>query len=210
MPEGAANPSVCMAMRMTQPTVVLRSFLPAVLRRVSSAAVTTLLAAVPSLVLAAPSSAQAPAQILLPSRLPAHCIQSSADDFGLPASVLLAMIKVESNGYPVVSRNANGTWDIGVAQHNSASWVPYFERRYGITAQALTQDVCLSVRAQAYVLRSELRSRQCGGADLWCAVARYHSPRNHQAQQRYLTRVRAALHRILSEGRFETAGQAAR
>lgn len=160
--------------------------------------------------LGAAASDATPARIILPDRLPAECIQSSADDFGVPASVLLAIIKVESNGYPVVSRNTNGTVDIGVAQHNSASWVPYFERQYGISAKSLAHDVCQSVRAQAYVLRREMQSRQCADKDLWCAVARYHAPRNPRAQQRYLVKVRAALQRILSEGRFEPPGRAAR
>jgi hypothetical protein len=141
--------------------------------------------------------------VILPDRLPAGCIQSAADDFGLPATVLLAMIKVESNGHSAVSRNANGTWDVGVAQHNTASWVPYFERNYGITAEQLASDVCQSVRAQAYVLRREVNSRECAGVDLWCAVARYHSPRNLQARQTYLNKVRAALQQMLATGRFE-------
>lgn len=147
--------------------------------------------------------ADSPTTIVLPARLPAACIQLAADDFGVPASVLLAMLKVESNGHRLVSRNANGTWDIGVAQHNSASWVPYFERHYGITPQALAQDVCQSVRAQAYVLRREIVSSQCAGVDLWCAVARYHSPRNAKAQQRYLAKVQHSLQRMLRSGRFD-------
>lgn len=152
---------------------------------------------------AGPSQAQP--VVILPDRLPAGCIQSAADDFGLPATLLLAMIKVESNGHSAVSRNANGTWDVGVAQHNTSSWVPYFERKYGITAQQLASDACQSVRAQAYVLRREVNSRECAGVDLWCAVGRYHAPGNPQARQTYLYKVRAALHQMLATGRFETA-----
>jgi soluble lytic murein transglycosylase-like protein len=156
----------------------------------------------------APAAAQtSPGLVLLPARLPAACIQGAADDFGLPATILLAMVKVESNGHSAVTRNANGTWDVGVAQHNTASWVPYFERRYGITAQTLADDPCQSIRAQAYVLRHEINSRECAGSDLWCAVARYHSPRNVQARQRYLAKVQDALRRMLASGQFEAAAR---
>jgi soluble lytic murein transglycosylase-like protein len=155
----------------------------------------------------APALAQQPATavVVLPDRLPAGCIQTAADDFGLPATLMLAMIKVESNGRSAVSRNPNGTYDVGVAQHNTASWVPYFERNYGITPQQLVSDPCQSIRAQAYVLRREVNSRECGGVDLWCAVARYHSPRNVRAREIYLHKVSSALQQMLATGRFETA-----
>jgi hypothetical protein len=147
--------------------------------------------------------AQNPAVVMLPERLPAPCIQRAADDFAVPATVLLAMVKVESNGRSVVSPNTNGTWDIGVAQHNTSSWVPYFERRYGITAQALASDPCQSIRAQAYVIRREIHTRECAGVDLWCAVARYHAPNNLQARQKYLLKVQKALRHMLATGEFE-------
>lgn len=184
-----------------------RSGLGAVLKMYAAA-----LGVVAGVALVGPALAQAtqtgqslPGVVILPERLPAGCIQTAADAFALPATVLLAMIKVESNGYPAVSRNANGTWDLGVAQHNTSSWVPYFERNYGITAQQLAHDVCQSVRAQAYVLRREVNSRECAGVDLWCAVARYHAPRNIQARQTYLGKVQAALQQMLTTGQFETA-----
>jgi hypothetical protein len=177
---------------------VWRAILPTVWRAACVVAVTLPLAQ-------AQLAPQAPPQIMLPERLPAPCVQSAANDFGLPATILLAMVKVESNGHSRVAANANGTWDVGVAQHNTASWVPYFEQRYGITAQQLAHNPCQSIRAQAYVLRQETNSRECAGVDLWCGVGRYHAPRNLQARQRYVAKVQAALEKMLRTGHFETA-----
>jgi hypothetical protein len=144
--------------------------------------------------------------VVVPERIPVECVQVAAFDYSVPAMLLLAMLKVESGGRSVVSSNANGTQDIGMAQHNSASWVPYLERRYGITANDLLRSPCQSIRAQAYVLRREINTRECGGFDLWCGVARYHSPGNVHARKRYVARVHGALAEILESGRFEPRG----
>jgi len=151
-------------------------------------------------------NAPAARTIVVPDRIPVGCVQVAASDYSVPAVLLLAMLKVESGGRSVVSSNANGTQDIGMAQHNSASWVPYLERRYGITAGDLLRSPCQSIRAQAYVLRREMNTRECGGFDLWCGVARYHSPGNANARKRYVARVHGALTEILESGRFESRG----
>ena len=141
-------------------------------------------------------------RIVLPNHLPAWCIAQAAQDYTLPAEVLVAIVKTESDGRSVVSRNSNGSLDYGVAQINSASWVPYFEREFGISRESLVRSPCQAMRAQAYVLRKEMNSRECGGVDLWCAVGRYHAPNNLAQRQIYVPKVQAALRKLLATGRF--------
>src|SRR5438105_15265106 len=80
----------------------------------------------------AEAASQAAATIVLPARLPAHCFLTAANDYALPAKVLVAIVKHESRGRSVVRRNTNGTFDYGVTQINSASWGKYMQERYGI------------------------------------------------------------------------------
>jgi hypothetical protein len=141
--------------------------------------------------------------IVLPARLPATCVLSAAGDYRIPPVVMLAMIKVESGGKSVVGRNANGSLDLGVAQHNTDSWVPFFRDRYGIDPQSLLDNPCQSIRAQAYVLRKELDSRECAGVDIWCAVGRYHAPYNMASRAVYIPKVQTALAVMVKSGRFE-------
>lgn len=146
--------------------------------------------------------AQVP-RVVLPARLPAQCFIEAASAYGVPALVLVAMVKNESQGRSVASRNKDGSVDYGVAQHNSRSWVPYLEEHYGITKEALLSNPCQSIRAQAYVLRRELNTKACKGRDVWCGVARYHAPNSPRLQGIYVDRVRRALDRIVRTGRFE-------
>lgn len=140
--------------------------------------------------------------IQLPPRLPAICFTSAARDYRLPELVLVAMVMAESGGRSVVSRNRDGSWDVGVAQHNSRSWVPYLSRRYGVTAGDLMEP-CQSIRAQAYVLRKEYNHRACMNQSIWCGVGRYHAPHAQANAAVYVDRVQAALRGLLSTGRFE-------
>lgn len=142
-------------------------------------------------------------RVVLPARLPAHCFTEAANAYGVPALVLVAMVKHESQGRSVASRNKDGSFDYGVAQHNSRSWVPYLEQRYGISKEALMASPCQSIRAQAYVLRREQNTKACKGRDIWCGVARYHAPNSPKHQRIYVERVQRALAQIVRTGRFE-------
>lgn len=141
--------------------------------------------------------------VVLPPHLPAECFLTAAADYVLPAKVLVAMIKVESGGRNVIGQNSNGTQDLGAAQLNTASWVPYMQRRYGIPPAALVHNVCQSIRVMAYALRFEMNHRSCGGVDVWCGVGRYHSPNNLANQSVYIPKVQRALLRIEQTRRFE-------
>lgn len=146
------------------------------------------------------------AHVVLPGHLPADCILRSAADYVVPPLVMVAILKTESNGLSVVGKNKNGSLDVGVAQHNTKSWVPYFQKNYGITAQDLLNSPCQSIRAQAYALRYEMNSKKCGGlswADsVWCGVMRYHAPNNPVAARSYLAKVRKAYAEMVRLGRF--------
>lgn len=148
-------------------------------------------------------SAPAPPRIVLPDHLPAQCFDQAAQMYGVEASVLVAIVKVESRGKPqTVAVNTNGSQDIGAAGLNTNSWVPYFSRNYGIKRESLLSDVCLSIRAAAYALRWEWNRKACTNRDIWCAVARYHHPNDRAAQSVYVPKVQAALSSMIKTGRF--------
>jgi soluble lytic murein transglycosylase-like protein len=163
-------------------------------------------------ILAACHAAQAGAQgtnpprVVLPAHLPAACFVQAARDYVVPELVLAAMVKVESGGRSVVANNRDGSQDIGVAQHNTRSWVPYFERRYGIKRDDLLSNPCQSIRAQAYTLRTEWNHRRCAQLPaqegVWCAVGRYHAPSNQTHARNYVQKVQKAYVDLIASGRF--------
>lgn len=140
----------------------------------------------------------------VPERIPLPCIKKSSEDYGVPQMLLLAILKQESNAKAgAIGKNSNGTYDIGPAQLNTASWVPYFANRYGIRPEALTNNMCQAIRAMAYAIRTEANTPTCGGEVLWCGVGRYHAPRNEVARTRYILRVDEKLRRMIRTGRFD-------
>lgn len=151
-----------------------------------------------------PEQPQAVAQIVIPERIPADCLKKASADYNVPALLLLAILKQESGAkVGAIGRNGNGSVDIGPAQLNSGSWVPYFNSKYGIKSSALAQNMCQAIRAQAYVLRTESNHSACAGQVMWCGVGRYHAPNNLQARVRYTWAVREQLLKIVRTGRFE-------
>ena len=144
-----------------------------------------------------------PESISLPAHLPAMCFVQPAVDYQVPEVVLVALVKVESRGQPIQSkRNSNGTVDLGVAQINSASWAPYLQTKYGITADSLLKSPCQGIRAAAYVLRKEMNHKKCGGVNVWCAVGRYHAPSDESLARAYALKVSDAMVKIMREGHF--------
>lgn len=142
--------------------------------------------------------------IELPKRIPTGCVMSAARDYAIPEGVILAVLKQESGGQlGVVRTNTNGSVDVGPAQINSNSWLPYFQSRYGIKPETLANDMCQALRAQAYVLRREANSNACRDKPIWCAVGRYHAPGNAALQATYVLNVARKLGQMLQSGKFE-------
>jgi len=134
----------------------------------------------------------------LPPYVPAACIVQSAADYSEPPELLLAMIKVESNGTATSHVNANGTVDYGISMINSQSWLPRLAQQYGINPQSLVTNPCQSIRAMAYIVRVEQDG--CDG-NLWCGVGRYHS-RTPSKLKDYVVKVWNAYVKMVQTGQF--------
>lgn len=103
------------------------------------------------------------------------CYVETEIAYSVPTCILRAVHDKESSGSlrnGIVSRpNRDGSRDHGVMQHNDF-WVRFFNRNYGVTADQLANNACLSIRGAGYVLRYEINR----AGDFWKGVGRYHSP----------------------------------
>ncbi|WP_429884663.1 lytic transglycosylase domain-containing protein [Geoalkalibacter halelectricus] len=78
----------------------------------------------------------------------AFCFEEAAEEYGVPAGLLWAIAKVESNFDPLaVQVNRNGSTDHGVMQINS-TWIGHWP---DVSREAL-DDPCTNVRIGARVL----------------------------------------------------------
>ncbi|MBU2708720.1 lytic transglycosylase domain-containing protein [Zooshikella marina] len=113
-----------------------------------------------------------------------HCMVQAASDYNIPLRGLLALWMVEGGQIGTVSKNTNGTNDYGPFQTNTV-WVKKLKKDFGITAEMLTDDFCLSARTAAYILRYEIN---LAGGSFWDGVGHYHS-RTPKYKYKYIKRV---------------------
>lgn len=99
-----------------------------------------------------------------------ECSIAASVAYGLPANILLAVADMEGGRPGLWVRNANGTYDVGAMQFNTA----YLQTlsRYGITPQSVAADTCYPYQLAAWRVRKHIRE---DGGDLWTRIANYHS-----------------------------------
>ena len=93
----------------------------------------------------------------------------------LPPAVLVILLNVEGGSLGRVSRNTNGTVDIGPMQVNQA-WLPQLAAHWraspAASYAALRDEFCPNVEAGAWILRLGLDEAR---GDFWEGVGFYHS-----------------------------------
>ncbi|MFC5511110.1 hypothetical protein ACFPOU_08215 [Massilia jejuensis] len=154
----------------------------------------------------APARSEAPAashagryDVLVPQHIPPHCIHSSASAYNLNPLIILSVMKVESGGrMGLVSRNTNGTDDLGPGQFNTGTWAKLLIEKYKIPREALINDMCQAVRGMGFAIRTEING---AGGDLWKGIGNYHSrtPKHHV---KYVRLVYGAYKQMTSKGKF--------
>lgn len=123
-----------------------------------------------------------------------YCINQAAIEFNIPSKLIIAVLDVEQGKVGKVSKNKNGTYDIGPMQVNS-TWLSEL-KRYGISEEELLNDPCVNVRVGAWLLAKAIAEEN----SLLKGIGDYHSHtawRNNQ----YVQNVRVnftKLTRILS------------
>jgi soluble lytic murein transglycosylase-like protein len=97
------------------------------------------------------------------------CFEQAAKRYRISAQLLRSISRVESGGNPAAfHRNANGSWDVGHMQINSA-WLPTLAK-YGITKDRLTNP-CVNTHVGAWILANNFQRMGYG----WNAVGAYNA-----------------------------------
>ena len=98
-----------------------------------------------------------------------QCLLPAAQRHGVNPHILRAILQVESGMRPhVVSRNRNGSIDVGMAQINSIHFRELAQ--WGITPERLL-DPCVATHVAAWHLKRSLLRH----GNTWFGVAAYHS-----------------------------------
>lgn len=126
-----------------------------------------------------------------PQASPTRCVEPAAVYHGVNAEVLRAILKVESSfRADVVSRNTNGTIDVGIAQINSLHFAKL--RQYKISPSDLL-DPCVGT----YVAAWHLARQTAAYGNTWFAIGAYHSA-TPVHNTRYQGLIWRAIHKMRS------------
>lgn len=125
------------------------------------------------------------------------CMVAAAAFYHLPPRVLPSIQVVEGGLPGTISRNADGSSDLGVMQVNTL-WVPRFAAITGMTEDAvrtrLISDPCFNIAASGAIMRVYLNE---AGGDLLQAVGFYHSHTPERATA-YQAKVLSAATRLFA------------
>ncbi|MDO9099670.1 MAG: lytic transglycosylase domain-containing protein [Caldisericota bacterium] len=103
------------------------------------------------------------------SARPDRCIEPAAQTHRVNADILRAILMIESRMNPsVVTRNSNGSIDVGIAGINSIHFKEL--SRFGITEREL-MDPCVSTFVAAWKVSRKIAK----WGNTWFAIAAYHS-----------------------------------
>ena len=105
------------------------------------------------------------------------CVVSAANSQSLDPAVLLAILRTENGRTGKVSKNKNGTYDVGPFQINNSSKSPVWKLALpmGLSVEQfgykLAYDGCFSARIGAWMLRHKIDM----AGNVWKGVAWYNS-----------------------------------
>lgn len=123
------------------------------------------------------------------------CMVAVAAFYDLPPRVLPAIQAVEGGQIGTVSRNLDGSEDLGVMQVNSR-WIGPIAQLTGLpeatVREHLIGDACFNIAAAGAILHTHL---QQSNGDLMRAVGNYHS-RTSDLHDAYAARVLDAARRL--------------
>ena len=111
------------------------------------------------------------------------CALAASVRYDVPADALLSVYSVERGSTDTWSHDANGTYDVGPLQFNTAYLASL--RRFGITPRAVEGKTCYPWFLAAWRIHDQLVEDRGG---FWTRVARYHS-----ATPRYVATYRRQL-----------------
>lgn len=129
------------------------------------------------------------------------CLERTASEFNVPLAVLVGIMDQESGQVGKVSKNKNGTYDVGPMQINS-EWLPKLKAA-GVSEEDLCNNGCVNVAAAGWLLRALISS----SPSIQDAIAKYHSPKKDRGEW-YLRKVIQRMYTLDADATLTHANQA--
>lgn len=133
------------------------------------------------------------APVEAPAYVIEYCTNYASQRFGVHPLVIRSIIEVEGGKMGTVSKNSNGTYDLGIMQINTIHLKDIESNFPGIDATLLINSPCANIAVGTWILSSRIKE----APDLWTGVGNYHS-RTPKYHNRYLKKVDRIYRRLLN------------
>lgn len=138
-----------------------------------------------------------PENLSLPSEVPRgvveRCVVDASRYLHLDPFIVMAIIKVEGGKVGTLSKNSNGSYDMGVMQINTIHLGDIEQKHPGITWRDATYRPCINIALGTSLLKQRIDEVK---GDVWRGVGNYHSktPKYHN---RYKEKVKKEYAKLL-------------
>lgn len=137
---------------------------------------------------------QLPKPFAPPPNVVEKCVSASSAYFAVPVTVIKAIMEVEGGKVGTLSRNKNGTYDIGIMQINTVN-LGYVKKRFPkVGWRELAYNPCINIAVGTWMLSEHIKASN----QFWIGVGNYHSKTPHY-RTIYLRKVAAAYKRQIAK-----------
>ena len=134
-----------------------------------------------------------PAPIEAPARIVNACVNHAARHFRIHPAVIHAIIDVEGGKIGTMSKNTNGTYDMGIMQINTIHLPDIYAAYPTVSSwEHVAYQPCTNIAIGTWILSKKIK----GAPDLWTGVGHYHS-KTKKYKKAYLKKIYKAYKRII-------------
>lgn len=123
-----------------------------------------------------------------------ECARYASKHYDVSPFIVMSIISVEGGKKGTVSKNSNGTYDLGVMQINTIH-LPEIKSNFPMVDwQVVTNEPCVNIGIGTWMLSKRIKEAD----NLWQGVGNYHSrtPKYHRI---YLNKIYRAYKKVLSK-----------
>ncbi|MGL5126918.1 MAG: lytic transglycosylase domain-containing protein [Aeromonas popoffii] len=130
------------------------------------------LAAIPLLVSTLAHGSVATTPYPVPEQKLTECVSTASVTYGVPELVIRAILKQEAGLVGTMSRNSNGSYDLGPMQINTINLGLISKKYPFLDWRHITYNPCINIMVGTWFLQQKIQNR---GGVIWEGVGDYHS-----------------------------------
>ncbi|MCF2901844.1 lytic transglycosylase domain-containing protein [Pseudoalteromonas sp. OFAV1] len=117
-----------------------------------------------------------------------NCVKFNSQHFGVPELAIKAILDVEGGKMCTVSKNSNGSYDLGPMQINTIHMSSIKEQYPEATIKDIACRPCLNITLGTWILSKRINEVD----DIWKGIGNYHSktPKYHD---KYLEKITSSI-----------------